>query len=169
MFQQMHRTATGEQMLVAQMSDQHLLNMLETVVGWAEKATGEFRSIVEATEAQEAEVAFSSKHYAEAQRKIYGLLPPPDIEETTTRYAEAIAQFSLRIEPYLMEAWTREFGSDEETFVALRKRWQQAIGRSWALPNPRGLIAPPPRKPRRQSASYITLDEDPVNDSEIPF
>lgn len=89
------------------MTDQHLLNMLDTVVGWAEKATAEFRAIVEQAEEHEAQIAFSSKPFTEAQRKIYGLLPPPDIEETTTRYAMAIAQFSLRIEPYLLEALER--------------------------------------------------------------
>ena len=170
MFQQTHKTATGEQMLVAQMTDQHLLNMLDTVVGWAEKATAEFRAIVEQAEEHEAQVAFSSKPFTEAQRKIYGLLPPPDIEETTTRYAMAIAQFSSRIEPYLLEAWTRKFaGDDEETFVSLRERWQQAVGRNWALPHPqRALIIQPQRKSRQQSAAYA-FDESPVNDHDVPF
>ena len=90
--------------------------------------------------------------------------------DSTTRYAMAIAQFSLRIEPYLMEAWTRKFaGDDEETFVSLRERWQQAVGRNWALPHTqRALIIQPQRKPRQQSAAYA-FDESPVNDHDVPF
>jgi hypothetical protein len=171
MFQQVHRIATGEQMLVAQMTDEHLLNMLETVVSWAEKATAEFRAAIEQIEEEEAQVAFSSKPYAEAQRQIYGLLPPPDIAETTARYATAIAQFSGRIEPYLMEAWTRRFdGDDDETFDALRTRWQQAVGRSWALPNPReSLLIPSLRLPRKQRPTYTARDDAPVHDVDSPF
>lgn len=171
MFQQVHKTATGEQLLVAQMTDEHLLNMLDTVVSWAERATAEFRAVVDEVEEVETQVAFSGKSYLEAQRKIYGLLPPPDIEETTTRYATAIAQFSLRIEPYLLEAWTRRLDEeDEATLAVLRRRWQQAVGRSQALPHPQHtLLIPPLRLPRKQRVAYISRDDDPVNDADIPF
>lgn len=142
MFQQMHTTADGQKMLIAQMKDSHLLNMIQMIIRRTEKMTDEFQVIVDASERSKTDAAFDGHARTEAQRKIYGIPAPPDLEETTTQYAQAVAKASLFIEPYLLEAWTRKFaGDDEETFVSLRIRWQQAVGRNEALPNPRGMIA----------------------------
>lgn len=136
MFQQTHRTANGKVMLIAEMDDDHLLNMIGTLVTWTERATSEMQDIVIRTQNAALLAAHGRVVFAEAQRKIYGLPKPPKLEEASEQYGAAINQSAARLEPYLLEAWTRELDvAGEETLAELRERWTAAIGRNSALPS----------------------------------
>jgi hypothetical protein len=144
MFQQNHRTANGKTLLVAQMDDEHLLNIIGAIVSWAEQATSQFQII--AAQADEADrcKANGGAAMAEAQRKLYGLPEPPTMQEAITQYAQGMNQLAGKLEPYLLEAWTREFHIEgEEQFADLRDRWAAAVGRNRALSHPGcALLAP---------------------------
>jgi len=136
MFQQNHRTARGKTLLIAQMEDEHLLNMIGAVVTWAERANSEMQDIMLRTQSAALMAAHGGDVFAEVQRKVYGLPKPPKLEEASEQYAGVINQLAARLEPYLLEAWTREFSVEgEETLAELRERWTATVGRNSALPS----------------------------------
>lgn len=142
MFQQNHKTSGGETLLVAQMDDEHLVNMIGAIVSWAERASGELHRIVAQTRAAARAEAQGDVALAEAQRKMYGLPPLPKLEDATGEYARAMNGLSAKLEPYLLEAWTRDLDdAAEEALAGLRERWQLAVGRDAALPHPKQLLA----------------------------
>ena len=145
MFQQNHRTGSGKTLLIAQMGDEHLVNMVTTIVAWAERATREFHLIVAQTQDLERHRSNGRAAYAEAQRKMYGLPDLPSVSDATTRYAEGMNMLSGKLQPYLLEAWTRQMGAaDQARMDELQVRWREAVGRSAALPDPdRVLLAAP--------------------------
>ena len=137
MFQQNHRTANGKTLLVAQMDDEHLLNMIGAIVSWAERATSQFHSFLAQAEIRERADNSDRVMIAEAQRRMYGLPEPPTMQEAITQYAQGMNQLAGKLEPYLLEAWTREFHvEEEEQFADLRERWAAAVGRKRALSHP---------------------------------
>jgi hypothetical protein len=137
MFQHNHRTANGKTLLVAQMDDEHLLNMIGAIVSWAERATSQFHSFLAQAEIRERADNSGRVMIAEAQRRMYGLPEPPTMQEAITQYAQGMNQLAGKLEPYLLEAWTREFHVEgEEQFADLRERWAAAVGRNRALSHP---------------------------------
>jgi hypothetical protein len=135
MFRQNHRTG-NKTLLIAQMDDEHLLNMIGAVVHWAERATGQFHRIIAQTEAMGRASAGGRAAYAEAQRQMYGLPDLPTLREATTQYAQGMNQLAGKLEPYLLEAWTRQLGeADQAALDSLRSRWRAAVGRCRPLPN----------------------------------
>jgi hypothetical protein len=137
MFQQNHRTANGKTLLVAQMDDEHLLNMIGAIVSWAERATSQFQTIVAQADEADRCKAKGGAAYAQAQRRMYGLPDPPTLQEAITQYAQGMNQLAGKLEPYLLEAWTREFHAEgEQQFADLRERWAAAVGRKRALSHP---------------------------------
>ena len=145
MFQQNHRTANGKTLLVAQMDDEHLLNMIGAIVSWAEQATSQFQTIVAQVDEADRRKANGGTAMAEARRRMYGLPEPPTMQEAITQYAQGMNQLAGKLEPYLLEAWTREFHVEgEQQFADLRERWTAAVGRKRALSHPgRELLAAP--------------------------
>jgi hypothetical protein len=89
---------------------------------------------------------------------MYGLPDPPTMQEAITQYAQGMNQLAGRLEPYLLEAWTREFHVEgEQQFADLRERWTSVVGRKRALPHPGcALLAAP-----------TVLDDDAKD--EFPF
>ena len=156
MFQQTHRTSGGDTLLIAQMEDEHLLNMIGQIVAWAERASGELHRIIVQTQEAERNNANGSLAMAEAQRKMYGLPPLPDLQDATGQYASAMNSLSAKLEPYLLEAWTRSLDEMTEAALAgLRERWQAAVGRTTALPHPK---------------QYLALDAGTYDDEDdVPF
>lgn len=159
MFQSTHTMSTGETILIAEMEDSHLLNMISKIVEWAEKAGDEFSSILRLHEqAQE------PTHLIDAQRKIYGKQPPPNLAEATANYARFITATSAKIEPYLLEAFTRDWGAPDDNsndrLAEIRQRWQAAVGRNSALPNPNRKLL---NRPRGEAIPRFFDDDD------IPF
>jgi hypothetical protein len=137
MFQQNHRTANGKTLLVAQMDDEHLLNMIGAIVSWAERATSQFQTIVAQADETDRCKANGGAAIAEARRRMYGLPEPPTLQEAIIQYAQGMNQLAGKLEPYLLEAWTRELHvEDEEKFADLRERWAVAVGRNRALSHP---------------------------------
>lgn len=134
MFQQQHRTADGEVMLVAQMEDKHLLNMIGLIVRRAEQAKQEFARIVHEAEAARDE-AQADRVLAQTYRQLYGLPEPPDFKQASNQFATGMNALSLKLEPYLFEAWIRDFGDDEDEFQDLRRRWRIVVGRDEPLPH----------------------------------
>ncbi len=159
MFQTTHTMSTGETILIAEMDDTHLLNMLSKIVSWAEDAGAEFNSIV-----RQHEHAQEPTPLTEAQRKIYGKQPLPNLADATASYARFITAVSAKIEPYLLEAFTRDWGAPDDNsndrFAEIRQRWQAAVGRNAALPNPSRKLL---NQPRREAISMTFDDEN------IPF
>lgn len=145
MFQQTHQTARGRILLIAQMDDQHLLNTIGMIVSWVERASQQLHDIVTRAGESDQRRANGSAIMAEVQRKLYALPQPPSLEEATSQYAEGINTLSGRLEPYLLEAWTRELSQpDQAIFDDLRSRWRAAVGRDRALYHPeRELLAAP--------------------------
>ena len=137
MFQQTHRTASGKTMLVAQMNDGHLVNMIGLIVSMAERASQGFEAIVAQTQKVYQSRANGHAAVAEAQRKLYGLPKPPNLQEAIDHYANGMNLLSIKLEPYLLEAWTRELSEAcQAQLDDLRARWSTAVGRSTALPDP---------------------------------
>jgi hypothetical protein len=160
MFQQSHRTASNKILLIAQMEDGHLLNMIGSVVSWAERATRQFHYIVAQTAALEQHQASDRAAYAQAQRKMYGLPELPTLSEATSQYAEGMNMLSGKLQPYLLEAWTRALSeADQAILDELRARWRKVVGRSAALPDPERVLlaAPEPLAEDDDQHDYVPL------------
>lgn len=136
MFQQRHRTGYGKTLLIAQMEDEHLLNMIGSVVSWAERATEQFFTIM--AQAQDAtRMLPNGAAIAMAHRRMYSLPDPLKLDDVADQYGTAMNQLAGRLEPYLLEAWTRQLSEADQTVLDdLRSRWRAAVGRSSAMPNP---------------------------------
>lgn len=145
MFKQAHRTGRNKTLLIAQMEDEHLLKMIGAVVSWAERATRQFHTFLAQAEVRERADASGRLMIAEVQRQMYGLPDPPTVREAAARYAHGMNTLSGRLEPYLLEAWTRDLSeADQAVLDGLRARWRKAVGRSAALPGAeRVLLAAP--------------------------
>jgi hypothetical protein len=145
MFQQHHRTASGKTLLVAQMDDEHLINMIGAIVSWAERATSQFQMVIAQTQEMERRRLNGHAAMAEAQRKMYGLPNLPTLSDAATQYAEAMNMLAGKLQPYLLEAWTRQMDeADQARMDELRVRWREAVGRSTALPNPEHVLLEAP-------------------------
>lgn len=158
MFRQSHRTAYNKTLLIAQMEDEHLLKMIGTVVFWAERATRQFHNIVAQTAELEQRQSIAAAAYVEAQRKMYGLPDLPSVSQAASQYAEGLNTLSGRLQPYLLEAWTRTLSpTDQAALDELQARWREAVGRSAALSNPEPmlLVAPKPLQEEGDQDDYI--------------
>lgn len=145
MFQQNHRTGSGKNLLIAQMNDEHLLKMIGAIVVWAERATRQFHRIIAQAEIRERTGTSGRLIIAEAQRQMYGLPELPTRREAAAQYAAGMNALSARLEPYLLEAWTRQLSEPDQALLdSLRGRWRAAVGRSRPLPHPeQPLLATP--------------------------
>lgn len=157
MFQQTHQTARGKILLIAQMDNEHLLNTIGMIISWAERASEQLNEIIARTHAGERWETNGAAIMAEVQRKLYALPQPPSLEEAIEQYGKGINTLSARLEPYLLEAWTRELSEvDQAICDELRSRWRAVVGRGCALYHPeRALLA----------AAAVPKDEE----DDLPF
>jgi hypothetical protein len=145
MFHEAHRTGSNKTVLIAQMDDEHLLKMIAAIVVWAERATSQFHRIIAQIETRERAGNSGRAVIAEAQREMYGLPDLPDRREAAVQYAKGMNSLCGRLEPYLLEVWTRQMSEPDQALLdSLRSRWRMAVGRSRPLPNPERLLLATP-------------------------
>lgn len=127
---EIHHTKEGKTMLIAQMSDSHLVNYINLVLTKVEEAQDAMHQDTDATE---------------YQKRLYG------IQSITEEDAADITREALhKLYPYLAEALIRP-----DVAVIVQARLIGVIGRSSALPS--GVVARP-ALPSRTQDNYDYID-----------
>jgi len=160
MFQQTHQTARGKILLIAQMDNGHLLSTIGMIISWAERAGEQLHDIIARTHEGDRWGSNGNAIMAQVQRTLYALPQQLSLEEAIEQYGTGINTLAGRLEPYLLEAWTRALSEAEQaSFDELRSRWRAVVGRDCALYHPeRELLTAPVANP--------VIDQD---DDDLPF
>lgn len=150
-FKSMHRTSDGANLLIATMETNHIINTVNMFVRFAEDASRRFDTAVASNS-----VGDTSPHGL-AMRQIYNLPKPLSLEQETANYAKLIDEYSVRLQDYLLELFTRELTPNQGMALCeASKRWMVAVKRSERIRNP--------NQPLLNGKV-----EDFVDDDEVPF